>query len=118
MNVRAEKMWEFKTANFRVVWMVNDSPWPDLSWDEDGDVEEGIRSGRLVVFDSTVAVYFQGTLIGMDGLGGSIYENAADFRDHFGCKGSYFPDMVRAAIEEARQFLANTKSTPMRGETI
>lgn len=42
-------------------------------------------------------------------LGGSIYEKPAEFRDHFGMNGkghgSYFSQMVREAIAEARKRL-------------
>lgn len=51
-------------------------------------------------------------------LGNSIYEKPAEFRDHFGMNanghGSYFSDMVREAVAEARKNLPALKAQAKR----
>lgn len=105
-------LWQFRTARFCVTWDISPSSYPDLSWDDTGEVREKLTSGEWVAFDSQMTVTFDGVEIGTDYLGESIYANPADFRDHFGIRvksrehgctyGSYFSDMVREAIREAR----------------
>jgi len=88
--------------------------------DENGEIQAALDSGEMVAFDSTVSVYLKidGELLGQDNLGGSVYyaDRIAEFwtahRDsdpaNRNCSaneyrvGHYFPDMVRAAIREAR----------------
>jgi hypothetical protein len=110
-------MWSFETDNFRVSWEIFEPYDLDLSWDETGEIREGIDSGLYQAFDSQVTVYLHGAEIGADHLGESIYENPEDFRDHFGMNkighGSYFSDMVKTSIGYAREYL---KTIPdMRG---
>lgn len=112
-----EKIWEFKTARFSVSFEAGPEYDLDLSWDETGEIREGLESGRYVAFMAKVAVYLDGLEIAQDYLGGCIYENAEQFRDHLGIRpasrkagaiiGSYFSDMVRQAIKEAREFMAS-----------
>jgi hypothetical protein len=102
------KLWQFRTRNFRVVLSCDWDNDIDLSW-ADEDELENIRSGLWGCYVFRVAVYDpQGVAIGESYLGGSVYENPADFRDHIGIKatgcGSYFSDMVREAVAEARQY--------------
>lgn len=105
-----ETVWEFKTARFRVAFEIEPEDDLDLSWDETGEVREGLESGLYVAFVAKLAVYLDGREVGADYLGGCIYESPEAFRDHVGSKakgyGSYFSDMVREAIKEARQTLA------------
>lgn len=114
-----ETMWTFSTKNFTVTWSIYPCDYLDLSWDETGETAAAIESGKFFAFDSVVSVSFQGVIIGQDHLGQSIYENPEDFRDHFGMNqgnwGSYFSDMVREAVREARAYLKNIP--PMR-ETV
>jgi len=105
-------MWTFKTRNFTVEWAISPCEYLDLSWDDDGDVRDHLDAGLWEAFDSVVRVYYRGHEIGADYLGQSIYENPADFRDHIGMNdkghGSYFSDMVRGAVAEARKALADS----------
>ncbi len=59
-----------------------------------------------------------GITIGADWLGNSIYADVASFRrEHIGARGrwgSYFRDMVRTSIAEARSELARIKALPLR----
>jgi hypothetical protein len=101
-------MWGFKTDRFTVRWDI----WPDdnvdTSFDETGETQRNIDSGKWQAFTSRVSVFLDGVEIAADYLGESIYENPADFRDHIGSQGkhgSYFTDMVRTAIADARTYL-------------
>lgn len=102
-------MWTFKTKRFAVIWRIWPEENPDLSFDETGETQEKVASGEWTCFCSKMSVELDGIEIGCDYLGESIYANPADFRDHIGMNkrghGSYFSDMVRAAIAEARTAL-------------
>lgn len=125
-----EKIWEFKTANFRVVYSIAPEEDLDLSWDEDGATREGLDSGKYIAFVAKVAVYdcVAGCEIGADYLGSCIYESAEAFMDHRECGrynreraskgetgrcGSYFHDMVKSAVAEARKH-QNTPRVALR----
>lgn len=109
-------MWTFKTRNFTIEWIVSPCDYLDLSWCETGETRENIESGLWTAFDSEMRVSFRGMNVASDYLGQSIYENVSDFRDHIGINiksradgcnyGSYFSDMVREAIREARETIA------------
>ena len=104
--MHAETLWTFKTRNFVVEWRISPCEYLDLSWCETGETRANLDSGLWQAFDSEMRVLYRGEVVGVDYLGQSIYENPADFRDHIGMNarghGSYFSDMVRAAIAEAR----------------
>lgn len=106
-----EEMWRFETARFVVKWEITTDYDVDLSWDETGETRKKLESGLWECFQSRVVVELNGRVIGEDYLGGSIYENPSEFRDHIGMNarghGSYFSQMVREAIAEARKTLAN-----------
>lgn len=107
-----EKMWSFETGKYRVEWAICPDDDTDMSWDESGEVRENLESGLWMCFVSRVRVTHKrtGAVLGESFLGGSIYENPEGFRDHFGIRntryGSYFSDMVREAVMEARQTIA------------
>ena len=121
-----ETLWQFKTRNFTIQWRVSPCSVLDLSWDETGEVREKLESGVYTAFDSEMRVLHNGIEIAADYLGQSIYENPEDFRDHIGLAkksredgrnyGSYFADMVREAIREARTHLRDTKALRVRDE--
>lgn len=110
-------VWSFRTARFVVTldWTYDDDA--DLSWDETGETQAKIESGEWGVFTFRVRVTCDGREVGCDYLGGSVYADPAEFRDHVGlavkCRadgrnyGSYFTDMTREAIREARKSLCN-----------
>ena len=112
---------EFRTANFRVVVDAIDDDDADLSWDEDGSTRAGLNSGALVLFCARARVFYRGTEIAADYLGGCVYKSLADFQDHRKCAsytrelranggaavcGSYFADMIAEVISEARRELS------------
>ena len=111
MRHDSETLWTFRTKNFRVEWQISPCTSLDLSFDDTGEAREKLGSGEYVAFDSAVVVYFRGDEIAADYLGESIYANPKDFRDHFGMNakghGSYFSDMVREAVREARKHFAD-----------
>lgn len=127
MTLHAETLWQFKTRNFTIQWLVTPCDYLDLSWDDTGEVREKLESGIYVAFDSEMRVLHNGIEIAADYLGQSIYENPKDFRDHIGLAkksredgrnyGSYFADMVRQAISEARDYLRETKTVYVREST-
>lgn len=105
-----DRVWAFETANFRVECYFAPDDDVDTSFDETGETQENLASGLWQAFRSEVRVIHKetGLKLGEDHLGGSIYEKPLDFiKEHYGCRpkgfGSYFPDMVREAIAEARR---------------
>lgn len=114
-----ERVWKFQTQNFRIEYNVSPEDDLDLSWDVDGSVRKGIEDGKYVAFIAEVRVVHKptGAELGSDYLGGCIYENAQQFRDHIGLRGksgSYFLDMVRTAIHEARDTFATIHAIKLR----
>ncbi len=117
-----EEMWRFETAQFEIVAEITPSECPDLSWAG----EEALRDyedGKLMLFDTRVVVRKSGKELGADHLGESSYYDPKDFfKEHRNpdpqwrntletrakgvCFCTYFPDMVRIAIAEARRTLA------------
>lgn len=110
-------IWEFKTRNFTVRMTAEEEFDLDLSWDETGEIADKINRGDLDVFCAKCAVYYRGAEIAADYLGQCIYESPDDFRDHIGLAvrsradgrnyGSYFSDMVRESIAQARKTLCS-----------
>jgi len=108
------RIWEFNTANFRVTVDCYHDDDVDLSFDDTGEIKEKLESGEFTAFWTEVKVMdSRGGVLGRDTLGGSIYADPREFRDHVGLAqrsradgtnyGSYFLDMVREAISEARK---------------
>jgi hypothetical protein len=91
----------------------------DADYDSyDSATREGIQRGDYAPYCFRVVVLYRGLDIGADYLSDSIYSDPADFaREHYGIapKGRaagvtyccYFPDMVRAAVLDARRTLRN-----------
>ncbi len=110
----AKKMWSFKTRNFTVIWEISKDDLYTEGMDADTarECREKVRSGEWKCFNSEVRVIENSSkkVLGQAFLGGSIYANPAEFRDHFGMNaggyGSYFSDMIREAIAEARKVFA------------
>jgi len=110
---RYENIWTFHTARCVITLDVTPDDDLDLSFDDDGTVAENLNSGLWCAFVARVRVLIDGEEAGCDYLGGCIYENPSDFMDHRGINstgcGSYFTDMVRSAITEARAWCAIPK---------
>ena len=115
-------MREFTTKNFRVIADAIEDDHIDLSFDDTGDIAKGLDSGKFISFCARVRVFFHGREIGSEYLGSCIYKSLNDFMDHKECGkqnrkwakqgkegrcGSYFHDMIREAIGEARKTLLN-----------
>ena len=129
MDRRIGTIREFKTRNFKVVVDALEEYDLDLSWDEDGETARKLASGEYVAFVARVRVFLKGSEIGTDYLGGCIYESLGDFQDHRACGrqnaeyaargeagrcGSYFHDMIRTAIADARATLAEQRKVYVR----
>jgi len=107
----AKKMWQFKTRNFTVRWLIS----PDvlntdgLTASEAAEWKKNVRSRKWKCFQSDIEVVCNATgiLLGHASIGNSVRANPAEFRDHFGVTalgcGSYFKQMVAAAVAEARE---------------
>ena len=107
-------IWKFRTKNFTVIVDCDyEGHSLDLSWDETGEVRAKLESGEWAAYTMRALVLDNhGNEIGCDYLGESIYADPRDFRDHIGLAakgradgrnyGSYFMDMVRTAIQQAR----------------
>lgn len=135
----ATKVWSFETARLAVTAYFLPCEGLDLSWDEDGSTREGLETGHLEAFDTVIKVTLKDSDIELscESLGESIYANPKDFiTDHYtspaierNCstmrelRGNrtvichYFPDMVRAACEEARRALRSMQSLKVREVT-
>jgi hypothetical protein len=112
MQDRFETIWSFRTARFAVHFAAAPDDDLDLSFDDTGEVRQKLQDGFYCAFVARVTVELDGNEIATDYLGGCIYENPSDFIDHRGIKrqpncGSYFSDMVRSAIADARKALCN-----------
>jgi hypothetical protein len=110
-------IYKFKTARFSVTVCAEAEVYPDLSWDEDGEVRRRIAIGELQIFCVATRVFYKGNLVAEGYLGDCIYESPEAFRNHLGIRqiklpnggvcGSYFSDGIRQAIAEARVFLTD-----------
>ena len=120
---------EFHTSNFTVRVTAEEDYDLDLSFDDDGSVREGLESGEFIAFCAKAAVYYKGTELATDYLGGCIYRSLAEFMDHKECGkqnkeyaakgergrcGSYFADMVHTVCEEARKELHKLQNVKVR----
>lgn len=106
-----ENIYTFKTRNFTIRVDAVEETNPDFSFDDTGEAQEMIERGDWLCFAVRASVSFRGSDIGEDYLGNCIYQNIRDFRDHFGIRkhancGSYFTDMIRESIREARKTLS------------
>lgn len=129
MSHKLGTMREFKTKNFKVVVDAIEEDDLDLSFDEDGSVLEGLQSGEFIAFIARVRVFFHGHEVGSDYLGNCIYRSFEEFMDHKECGaqnreyeakgesgrcGSYFSQMIKEAISEARKNMLDYSSTYVR----
>ncbi len=106
-----ENIYKFKTRNFTIRVDAVEETNPDFSFDDSDETLNGIENGELTCFAVRASVSFRGSVVGTDYLGNCIYQNFRDFRDHLGIKkhancGSYFADMIRESIREARKTLS------------
>lgn len=120
------RMWKFATRNFRIEWLIEREP-VDTSYMDPALAQEcrtKVRSGEWKCFSSCIRVVHKrtGEVLAEEWLGNSIYANPAEFRDHIGSNGqwgSYFTNMVRRAVADARkQFLALQQSAQARCDTL
>ena len=106
----AKVMWRFKTKHFTVEWLIEKDPLDTSYMDRSlaQECREKVRSGEWKCFSSEIRVILNHSklALGEAFLGNSIYAKPAEFRDHFGMNrkghGSYFSQMVREAVSEAR----------------
>jgi len=128
-----QTIWSFRTESVRVDLEVDfcpEDPKDHFEFEED---IEAVVSGEVLWFDATVNVYVHDVHVSWDHLGACAYATFLDFveghRDsdpmNRNCSVMraarknavvchYFPDMVRTAVAEARQVIADMKSMPLR----
>lgn len=117
------KVWEFRTRNFRVILEIEKERGYVYDGDDpDGETQAKLDSGEYVAFSSKVSVIHDCEEIGADYLSGSVYgadeiaefwqshrTSPAEFRNSIDrpgiCFCHYFPDMVKTALNEARDWL-------------
>lgn len=129
MNATLGTMREFKTKHFTIIADAVEEIFPDLSWDDTGETERNINTGKWLCFTARVRVFFNGTEVGADYLGNCVYASFEDFMDHKECGkqnrewaaqgkagrcGSYFADMIHEAIARARTELKKMQSIHIR----
>lgn len=123
MNTGTE-FWRKETRNFRIVALAFEEDCP-VDVDDDGETARKVANGTMLHFRVETRVYHKptGLKIGTDHLGGCLYRALEDFVDYRGAKnggvvyGGYFSDMVRTAIDEARNTL-ETLTTTRRRHTV
>lgn len=104
-------MWTFKTKNFKVEWIIDPDELDTRHFDSDlaKACKQKVRSGEWKCFMSEIRVStrYKNIHLASEYLGQSIYAKPEEFRDHFGMNikghGSYFSQMVRDAIHNARK---------------
>ena len=100
---------KFNTKSFSLTVETMEERFPDLSFDDSGEISAQIESGDLEIFTVRARLRCNGMLVGEDYLSNCIYSNPRDFRDHFGirrnCQGSYFSDMIRECVAQGRSSL-------------
>jgi hypothetical protein len=125
MTWRQEQMfsiWKFETANFTIDCSIeHECGYQYDGDDESGEIQQQLDDGLLIAFTTRIRVTHRetGAILGEDYLSGSIYADPREFiKEHYGCKpkgySSYFPDMVRSAISEARKTFAMLQRQKLR----
>ena len=112
-------IWKFATKNFTVLMtcFYDNDYVVDF---EDPELEEQFDNGDLAAYVFHAQVKDKsGNTLGESYLGGSVYNDPANFRDHVGINiksrkdgrsyGSYFTQMISEAIEEARKTYATPR---------
>lgn len=113
-----ELIWRFETRNLIIQVEAQEELDPDLSWDP--EIGPRIDDGEFVLFSAKASVIWNGNEIATDYLGNCIYRTIEEFRDHIGIKkdhpgcGSYFSDMVREVLKEAREYFSDLELPNLR----
>lgn len=103
-------LWQFRTKNFTVRYEDTEEHHFDLSWDDTGECRKKLDSGEWQMFTAKVSVLYRDAEVASSYLGGCVYADPKDFRDHVGGKGeygSYFRDMVGEVIDDTRRIFTN-----------
>lgn len=117
------QVWSFRLGRVEVTFEIEqDCRYQYDGDDPDGEVQDKLNKGEYVAFDSKASVYIDSMEMGVDYLGGSVYEfgkehefwtahrtSPPEYRNTLAqramnrCIGHYFPDMIREAIRQARE---------------
>lgn len=119
----------FKTANFTVIVDAMEERYPDISFDETDETKNKLESGEWIAFCARVRVLHNGHELAQSYLGNCIHSSIEEFEDHRECAaqqrklraegstavvGSYFVQMVKEAIDEARDALRHMQTVKIR----
>ena len=123
-----ETIRSFETARFAVIVDATHDDDADMSYMEPDELSEFYAKGGESYL-VRVRVMLDGNEIASDYLGGCDYYDIQDFQDHRECGrtnrefaargervrcGSYFSDMIRSAIAEARETLRSREPVRVR----
>ena len=111
--VRKEQRGEFE-IRFSIT-PDKDDPAEFFAWetkDEDRDIVENIRVGKLLWFSARVTASKAGVVLGSEYLGGCCYENTDDF-----LSSSNYESMAEFAIDEARETLVKLCGCKKEGKS-
>ena len=97
----------------------------DLSFDDDGSIARALGAGELEAFTVEASCSLDGRHeLSSDYLGNCIYPTPRAFMDHMGLRahnrrtghncGSYFSDMVRSVVRDARKAVADLQTVHVR----
>lgn len=133
--MNSETVWTFKTARFEIRLEIEEEPHYRYDGDdENGETQAKLDSGEYIAFTSKVCVDLDGIERGNNFLSGSVYirnavsqfwtahrspdpggRNCTIMRAKWGanhCICHYFPDMVREAVKEARDYIRDMDPIP------
>ena len=134
MSNRYEEVWKFETKNFRISLDIapeTDDPRDHFEFPED---IAAVTNGDVMWFMARATVSCLGHIISQDYLGSCAYKNIKDFiashrdedpmnrnssimrqvRGNNVSIGHYFPDMIRTAVNDARQSHHNLSQIKLR----
>lgn len=117
------QVWNFKLGRVEVTFEIEqDQGYQYDGQDPDGEIQDKLDHGEYVAFNSKASVYIDHMEMGVDYLGGSVYEfgkehefwtahrtSSPEYRNTLAQKAAhrcichYFPDMIREAIRQARE---------------
>lgn len=101
---------QFKTEHFTVIVDAIEEDSPDLSYDETGETQANIDSGKWILFCARARViHSEFGELSRDYLGNCVYKSLADF-----AQPGYFTDMVRNVCDMARKQLRAAQSVYVR----
>jgi hypothetical protein len=104
-------IWRCDTPNLNIYLRLTESFERYDGNDDDGQIQDDLDNGRLVMFDSELVVECNEGVIGRDTLGASVYRDGQT--SNF-IRDGYFRDMLNIACNEARDYMATYRLPRLR----